>query len=226
MCGKQLSRGREGLPAGAKLLCTIAAAGTVALAATLTCPSAGRGRGRSPHRSPRIHPRSETWRYRCSCAILLLWPAAPPPPGLRLFQHARSCTKLDGVTPRAMRQTSCNVRKRTQQRNTAAIVVTVAIAVTAAATDTVTATITGGHRTPPSPASAPASVPAARAVPCSASRANRGGGHAQIPAELRIPGEARPRTAMDRHVPLLPASRIRGSSVERTQLRLQAQSQP
>ena len=57
----------------------IAVADAVAVAATLACQSAGRGRGCSPHRSPRVRPCSGTCRYRCSCAILLPWPAAHPP---------------------------------------------------------------------------------------------------------------------------------------------------
>ena len=90
---------------------------------------------------------------------------------------------MDGVKPSAARQTSCNVRKRTQQRDTAAIVVAVAIAVTVAAADAVTATVAGGHRTP-----LPRACSRVRSccTSCPLLRLPRKprGAHAQIPAEL------------------------------------------
>ena len=176
ICGRQLSSGRKGLPVGAKLLCTIAVADAVAVATTLACQSAGRGRGRSRHRSPRVRPCSGTCRYRCSCAILPPWPAAPP--NLRPFQQAWSCTRMDGVKTSVARQTSCNVRTA----GTAAIVVAVAVVVTIAAAVAVTVTVAGGHCTPPGACSRVRSC--SRSCPLLRLPREPMGPRAQISAEL------------------------------------------
>ena len=192
------------------MLCMIAVADAVAVAATLACESAGRGHGCSPHRSPLVRPSTATCRYRCSCAIPP-WPAAHPRlPSLRPFQQARSCTKMDGAKTSAARQTSRYVR--TADR--AAIAVAVAAVVTVAAAVAMTATVAGGHCTPPCACSRVRSC--SRSCPLLRLPREPRGPRAQISAELRTPRQARPRTVMDGRVPLLPTSRVRVPSVERT----------